>query len=531
MADYTLLDRAFHPHNRKYPYNTGMDAIELTLFTHRIQAICDEMGANLMRSAFSPNIKDRLDFSCAIFDEKGQLCGQAAHIPVHLGSMAYAMSDIVNQFDWQAGDMVILNDPYLGGTHLPDITLIAPLFYKEKLCAFIANRAHHADIGSNTPGSMPLANNVNDEGLVISPKLLINNHQLREQTLSEILQSLHNPDIGRADFNAQISANNYGIERLKSLVAVMSYAEFISALDCLNDYAESLARSRLRNIPQGEYSFSDIMDDDGTGNTNIIIKVTIDIEKDNIGVHFDGTAEQVNGNINCPLSVTAAAVYYCFYCLMPDHTPACAGSFRPIHLSVPTGCFINAKYPAAVAAGNVETSTRIVDVILGALAQAIPENIPAASHGSMNNIAMGTKKWDYYETLGGGMGASAIANGQNAVQTHMTNTLNTPIEILEKYYPLRINKYAIRINSGGKGKHTGGNGLIREYEFLEPCTVTLLTERRASSPWGLQGGNPGSTAINYLNGQILPAKTEITAKKNDRLTIMTAGGGGWGIPA
>ena len=505
-----------------------MDAIELTLFSHRIQAVCDEMGANLMRTAFSPNIKDRLDFSCAIFNADGQLCGQAAHIPVHLGSMAFAMSNIISQFEWRPGDMVILNDPFLGGTHLPDVTLIAPLFFNNKLCAFIANRAHHADIGSDTPGSMPIANNINQEGLIISPKFLLRNFKYHENTLNDILNSLHNPEMGKADFNAQISSINHGLQRLNQLVGKTGFEKFIAALEHLNNYSELLAKTVFKNIPEGEYYFSDFMDDDGAGNTNIEIKVKIKIKDEKIDVDFDGTADQVKGNINCPVSVTAAAVYYCFYSLMPPHTPACAGSFRPVKLSVPDGCFINANHPAAVAAGNVETSTRIVDVVLGALAQAIPETIPAASHGSMNNIAMGSEKWDYYETLGGGMGANMNGDGQDAVQTHMTNTLNTPIEILEKYYPLRINQYAIRKNSGGEGKYTGGDGLIREYIFLEPCTVTLLTERRESSPWGIQGGEAGSKAINFLNSKKLPAKTEIQTEANDCLTIMTAGGGGWG---
>jgi len=505
-----------------------MDAIELSLFTHRAQAICDEMGANLMRSAFSTNIKDRLDFSCAIFDAAGQLCSQAAHIPVHLGSMAYAMSYIVDRLSWESGDMVILNDPYLGGTHLPDVTVIAPVFHNEKLCAFIANRAHHADIGANTPGSMPVAQNLSEEGLVIPPTLIIKKDQLVLDKFDYILQSLHNPVAGKADFSAQISANRCGIDRLSSLIDSMGYDAFMSSLMTLNDYAESLARTGLQTIPDGNYQFSDVMDDDGQGHENIIINCLIDVNHNEIQVDFTGTARQVSGNINCPLSVAAAAVYYCFYCLMPAHTPACSGSFRPINIKAPVGCLINAEYPAAVAAGNVETSSRLVDVILGALAKALPEKIPAASHGSMNNLAMGTADWDYYETLGGGMGASSVSHGLSAVQTHMTNTLNTPIEVLEKYYPLRINQYAIRKHSGGMGKYSGGDGLIREYEFLDQCEVTLLTERRNNRPWGLSGGDEGSAGINLLNDKILPTKANFNVHSGDRLVIKTGGGGGWG---
>lgn len=505
-----------------------MDAVELTLFVKRINAICEEMGSVLMCTAFSPNIKDRQDFSCAIFDANGRLCAQAAHIPVHLGSMAYAMADIISQVDWQPGAMLMLNDPYLGGTHLPDITVIAPVFQQQRLCAFVANRAHHADIGASSPGSMPLTHDLEEEGLIISPTLIMRNDRIQEDLFSRLLARLNNPEIARPDFIAQISANYSGNSRLQELVKTMSPAAFENALQSLNDYAGTLASSVLSGLPQGEYVFTDVMDDDGLGHVDIPIKTTIRVSSDAIEVDFSGTAAQVNGNINCPLSVTAAAVYYCFYCLLPPQTPACAGTFRNITLHAPAGSLVNARYPAAVAAGNVETSSRIVDVVLGALANLLPDKIPAASHGSMNNVAMGSARWDYYETLGGGMGAAPLTNGLSAVQTHMTNTLNTPVEILEKYYPLRIAQYAVRQDSGGEGKHRGGDGIIREYEFLEDCHVTLLTERRRHHPWGLAGGKPGSAGLNLLNNETLPGKTGFDARPGDRLTIRTAGGGGWG---
>ena len=505
-----------------------MDAIELTLFVSRIQAICDEMGAVLMRTALSPNIKDRLDFSCAVFDADGELCAQAAHIPVHLGSMAYAMSDIVHRIDWRDGDMLILNDPYLGGTHLPDVTLIAPLFHNRKLCAFVANRAHHADIGAESPGSMPLAHRLEEEGLVIPPTHLRRAGRPCEQTFAAILDRMHDPLTARADFSAQSSALLSGLKRLDALVNRMGPRGFLTGLAALNDYAETLAQAGLGAIPAGQYRYTDVMDDDGLGNRDITITATVRVQAGRIEVDFSGTSPQVPGNINCPLSVAAAAVYYCFYCLMPAGTPPCAGSFRPITLEAPEGSLLNARYPAAVAAGNVETSTRIVDVLLGALAGALPGRIPAASHGSMNNIAMGAAGWDYYETLGGGMGAGPAGGGLDAVQTHMTNTRNTPIEVLEKYYPLRIRRYAIRRRSGGRGKRPGGDGLIREFEFLAPAHVTLLTERRRHAPWGLAGGGNGQTARNLLNNRPVPGKTAFTAKQGDCLTIMTAGSGGWG---
>ena len=505
-----------------------MDSIELSLFTSRINAICDEMGAVLQKTAFSPNIKDRLDFSCAVFDADGHLCAQAAHIPVHLGSMAYAMTSIVEQYEWQPGDLMILNDPFLGGTHLPDVTLITPVYYQDQRCGFVANRAHHADIGSTTPGSMPLATVLEDEGLIIPPRFLERNGKNNESTLTGILSQLHNPEMGLADLSAQMSANHCGNNRLGELIKIMGVGCFETALQELNAYANKLARYGLEKIPDGEYSFEDWMDDDGAGNMDIPIRVTLRVDNNMVEVDFTGTADQVKGNINCPLPVAAAAVYYCFHCLMPPQTPACAGSFRPFRLIAPEGCLVNARYPAAVAAGNVETSTRLVDVVLGALAKAMPEKIPAASHGSMNNVAMGSVSWDYYETLGGGMGAGPAGGGLDAVQTHMTNTLNTPIELVEKYYPLRINRYEIRAGSGGQGTYSGGNGLIREYEFQDSTSVTLLTERRRHKPWGLQGGQDGKCGINLLNGNPLPAKVTLQAKAGDRLTVETAGGGAWG---
>ena len=510
-----------------------MDAIQLSVFSSRIAAICDEMGAMLRCAALSPNIKDRLDFSCAVFDAKGQLCAQAAHIPVHLGSMAYAMAGIIGQLEWRRGDMVIVNDPFLGGTHLPDVTLIAPVFVNDQLVAFVTNRAHHADIGASTPGSMPISTRLDEEGLIIPPSYLIRMGALDEAFLSSIVSATGNAPQSRGDFSAQISANRAGVQRLESLIEGVGLSAFSQSLGLLNDYAERLAATALQLIPDGEYRFSDVMDDDGMGNRDIAIQACVKVNDGHVEVDFMGTVEQVGGNINCPLSVAAAAVYYVFRCLMPAQTPACAGSFRRIRLSAPEGCLVNAKRPAAVAAGNVETSTRIVDVIMGALAQAIPDMIPAASHGSMNNVAMGARNdeqaWDYYETLGGGMGAGPHGAGLSALQTHMTNTLNTPVESLEMHYPLRIQRYQIRRGSGGDGEYKGGDGLIREYEFLAPTTVTLLTERRQHQPWGLAGGQPGAVGQNSLDGETLPAKISFNAQSGQCLTVATPGGGGWGL--
>ena len=516
-----------------------MDSIALSVFSSRIEAVCDEMGAVLKRVAFSPNIKDRLDFSCAIFDQKGELCAQAAHIPVHLGSMAFAAKDIVDSVSWSPGDMVVLNDPYLGGTHLPDITLIAPVFSQQQLLGFVANRAHHADIGASSPGSMPVSSHLSEEGVVIPPTHLLRRDEEVSEVMQPLLASLQNPQQSHGDFSAQISANRRGIKRLLELIESMGIDGYRQGLVSLNDYAARIARDSMKDIADGVYQFSDVMDDDGQGNEDIEIKAAIQVSGGNIHVDFNGTADQVSGNINCPFSVAAAAVYYVFRCLMPDNTPACAGSFCHIQLTAPDGCLLNANYPAAVAAGNVETSTRIVDVIIGALAKALPDKMPAASHGSMNNLALGStshgecEAWDYYETIGGGMGASTLCNGLNGVQTHMTNTLNTPIEVLEMNYPLRVNEYSLRKNSAGEGEHVGGQGIVRSYTVLQDTQVTLLTERRSHQPWGIPWGinaANGESGENLINQQLFPPKFTRLLKAGDNLTIKTPGGGGYSNP-
>ena len=514
-----------------------MDAIELGVFSSRLEAVCDEMGVVLKRSAFSPNIKDRLDFSCAIFDASGELCAQAAHIPVHLGSMAFAMAGVVGHMEWAPGDMVVLNDPFLGGTHLPDVTLIAPFYHDDTLVGFVANRAHHANIGAISPGSMPLSTHIDQEGVLISPQYLLRKEGYQALALAR-LQAIEqrdgSPDTGEpgGDFQAQVSANQRGVGQLEAWIKNMGEEGFRRGLRALLDYGERLARAEYRLIPDGTWCFDDVMDDDGAGTRDVRIGVAITVSGSDIRVDFEGTADQLAGNINCPLSVAAAAVYYVFRCLLPEYAPGCAGSFRPISLDARPGSLINARYPAAVAAGNVETSTRIVDVVLGALAPALPGEIPAASHGSMNNLAVGNRAgvaWDYYETIGGGMGGSPAACGASGVQTHMTNTWNTPIESLENHYPLRVIGYSLRRNSAGAGVHDGGEGLLREFQFLAPAQVTLLTERRYHQPWGL-GGAPGAAGENRLNGQLLPPKCSFDVDVGDRLLMATAGGGGWSPP-
>jgi N-methylhydantoinase B len=377
---------------------------------------------------------------------------------------------------------------------------------------------------------MPLSSTLEEEGLIIPPQKIMSDYQTND-TFESILVALNHSVESVGDFNAQISANLRGCERMHSIIETYSVPYYANALTHLNEYGARLMQQLLKQIPAGKYGYEDVMDGDGLGNNDIKICVTLSVTNTSVVVDFSGTDAQVAGNINCPLSVVAAAVYYVFRCLLPANTPACDGVFQGIELKAPKGCLVNAIKPAAVAAGNVETSTRLVDVVMGALAKAIPLKIPAASHGSMNNIAMGVRGnegWSYYETIGGGMGAGAMGAGLSAVQTHMTNTLNTPIESLELHYPLRVKRYAVRQHTGGEGRHKGGNGLCREIEFLGSAQVTLLTERRRHKPWGLNGGLAGEVGANWLNGDLLPAKTSITVQHGDCLLIETPGGGGWG---
>lgn len=510
----------------------AIHSIQLSLFTHKINALCEEMGAHLRHAAFSPNIRDRLDYSCAIFDSYGQMCAQAAHIPVHLGSMAYAMEGIVDQFDWRIGDIVIFNDPYMGGTHLPDVTLVVPVFSKSKCVGFVANRAHHADIGSDEPGSMPLSSHLEQEGIVISPQYIGTGNQINETLYKTVFADVQRSDKTYADISAQLGANLHGVNRLQTLVTELGVNRYQQLTKQLFEYSQAMAVSQLKRIPNGRYSAIDYMDDDGLGNINIPIQVQVTVADGMIQVDFSGTAKQVEGNINCPKAVTAAAVFYVFRCLMNEEMPSSKGLFDPISISTSSGTLVDANYPAAVAAGNVETSSRIVDVMFAALAQACPNEIPAASQGTMNNIAMGKHgddAWSYYETIGGGAGASASSHGADAVQTHMTNTQNTPIEVFEMNYPVRVRRYEIRHGSGGSGIHNGGCGMVREFEFLQTASVTILSERRSHAPYGLNGGASGKPGKNFLNNELIQGKVSLTVASGDCVRIETPGGGAFGL--
>lgn len=522
-----------------------MDTVKLHIFSSRVSAVCNEMGLILKQTAVSPNIKDRLDYSCAIFDSEGGLIAQAAHIPVHLGSIAYAMQDLVHRFDWHPEDCLIVNNPFMGGTHLPDITLVSPLFVADERVAFVVSRAHHANIGADQPGSMPVSKSIEEEGLLLGPDFLLRNGQLNPLILEQLSTLVERPAKSieawashpeLADFFAQISANKRGLHRLAVLIDQLGVTPFKRFSEALNDYGGRLASASLTTIRDGCYQFSDLMDDDGWGGPPLAIHLKLTVAAGRLTFDFAGTASRATGNLNCPLPVTAAAVLYVIRGLLPEHAPTCRGVFESVELQVPGGCLLDAQYPAAVAAGNVETSMRIVDVVLGALAQALPERVPAAAQGTMNNLAMGHRGskdspgWDYYETIAGGTGAHSKGDGLSAVQAHMTNTLNTPVESLELHYPLRVKRYLLRQGSGGLGRYRGGDGVIREFEFTAPTSISLLTERRTQRPWGLAGGKPGQAGENRLNGEVLPSKLNRTVKAGEVLTIMTPGGGGFGTP-
>ncbi len=505
----------------------SINAIEIALFKHRISAVCAEMAAVLKQTSVSPNIRDRLDYSCAVFSSSGKLIEQESAIPVHLGSMAHALSGIIQAVNWCDGDQLIVNDPYAGGTHLPDVTLVAPVIVNGDRVGFVANRAHHADIGAEVPGSMPLATRLDQEGCIISPRMI------RQQELDGLCAQFTNPQHSKADFMAQMNANSVAARRLTEQVSNIGQRAWHEHCEALFEYTRRLGRESIKAIEDGCYAFSDVMDSDGQGNSDIRIALEITIESDHMHLDFSGTADQVDGNINCPLSVTAAAAFYVLRCLAPSWTPTCGALLDCMSIRAPAASLVNAQYPAAVAAGNVETSMRLVDVICGALAKAIPDRIPAAGQGTMNNVAMGAgsavRPWNFYETIAGGAGAGRNHDGASAIHTHMTNTLNTPIEIVENDYPLRVETYRLRPAAENVAARHGGRGLVRAIRFLELADVTLITERRRVSPWGIAGGADGRPGCNQLNEKEIPAKVHFCAQPGDVLQLTTPDGGGWGL--
>jgi N-methylhydantoinase B len=514
------------------------DPIRLEVFKHLFASVAEEMGTVLRRTSYSPNIKERRDFSCALFDAAGQMIAQAAHIPVHLGAMPLSVQAAIAAFDFTPGDVAILNDPYRGGTHLPDITLVTPIFVEGGLFAFAASRAHHADVGGMSPGSMPIARELIQEGVIIPPLKLVEAGRVNQGLLDLLLANVRTPDERWGDLQAQLAANTKGSQRMVELAARYSAAEVQGYMQGLVDYAERMTRRLLAGLPGGVYRFRDWMDDDGVDPQPAEIAVAITIDGQRATVDFSGTSPQRRGSINAVYAITLSAVLYAFRCLLGDDVPTNSGCLRPIRVIAPEGTLVNARPPAPVAGGNVETSQRITDVLLGALAQAAPDRIPAASQGTMNNLTIGG--WDaardqpfaYYETIAGGMGARPGKDGADAIHTHMTNTLNTPVEALEYAYPLRVQRYEIRRGSGGAGRWRGGDGVRRDIELLADAQVTLLSERRVFAPYGLAGGQPGRPGRNVLirdsEGQELPGKTTLSAQSGDVISVRTPGGGGWG---
>jgi len=531
------------------------DPIRLEIFKHLFAAAAEEMGVVLRKASYSPNIKERRDYSCAIFDSQANMIAQAAHIPVHLGSMPLSVWAAIDEFeDLAPGDVIVSNDPYRGGTHLPDITLVTPVFMQapgganfsseeaDRIVGFVASRAHHSDVGGITPGSMPVANEIFQEGLIIPPARLVAGGRINRGLMDVIIANVRTPRERKGDLLAQIAANQRGSSRLMALIDRYGWSEINFYMGELLAYTERMTRSLLANMPDGEYGFGDFMDDDGLSNDPVPIKVKVSIDGESATIDFSGSAPQQKGSINAVIAITQSAVYYVFRCLLGLDVPNNSGCLAPLKIIAPPGSVVNALAPAAVAGGNVETSQRIVDVLLGALAKIewgeAGAVVPAASQGTMNNLTIGgydadrERTFAYYETVGGGMGARPNSDGPSAAHSHMTNTLNTPIEALEFDYPLRLLRYELRPGSGGGGKYKGGNGIRRDIQFLVDSEVTILSERRRLAPYGLFGGNPGKKGKNLLvrDDQVttLPGKVSITVQAGDVLSLRTPGGGGYG---
>ena len=525
-----------------------IDAAELEIFKNLFHSVAEEMGAALRRSAFSPNIKERRDYSCSVFDGGGRVVAMGDHMPVHLGSMPMSVAAALEALEIEPGDIAMLNDPYAGGTHLPDITLVMPVVpphsaaglarHKPRPVFFVANRAHHSDIGGVQPASMGLSEDIYQEGLRIPPVMLVRGGAVQQDVLAVLLANVRTPAEREGDLMAQVAACRLGERRLLELLEAYGVPKIHFYLEALQSYSARLMREGLLRIPDGTYAAEDFLDDDGFSSDPVPLRVSIRIRRGRAWVDFAGSAPARRGSVNAVLAITTSAVFYVFRCLLGEDVPACAGLMAPIEVRAPAGSVVNAKLPAAVAAGNVETSQRIVDVLLRALAKALPYRIPAASSGTMNNLSFGGidprtgGPFAYYETIGGGMGARPTANGLSGVHTHMTNSLNTPIEALETAYPVRVRRYSLRHGSGGAGQFRGGDGIIREIEFLTDVRGSILSERRRFQPYGLAGGKPGKAGRNEL---ILPSrvlklssKAVFNAPRGTILRIATPGGGGWG---
>ena len=519
------------------------DPIELELFRHLLVSIAEEMGAVLRKTSYSANIKERRDYSCAVYDASGETVAMGDHMPVHLGAMPMSVRHAMDAFQLGPGDVAILNDPFRGGTHLPDITAVSGVFVRgsRRPEFYVANRAHHADVGGMSPGSMPLAREIYQEGIRIPPILLARGGQFDRELLNLILANVRTPREREGDLLAQCMAIRRGEQRLLELASKYGLRKVRRNMTALKDYSERMMRAAIRRLPRGRYRFEDSLDSDGITDRPVKIAVTVIIHGDRATIDFTGSDPQVEGSVNANYAVAVSATAYVFRCLVREDIPYTAGVTRPLDVIAPAGSVVSAQPPAAMAAGNVETSQRITDVVLGALAQAAPRLIPAASSGTMNNVTFGGRDpfrhqaFAYYETIAGGMGASAVSDGLSATHTHMTNSWNTPVEAFEHQYPLRILGYRIRSGSGGKGAHRGGDGIIREFEFLTPADVTILSDRRTRGPYGLHGGESGAPGKNtLLSGKRttgIAGKARFEVQAGDVLRIESPGGGGYGKPA
>jgi len=509
-----------------------VDPITLEVARNRLEAIADDMGIVLRRTSYSPNIKERADCSAALFNPAGEMLAQAEHIPVHLGSMPASVAEVLDRFgtDAEPGTQFAVNDPYAGGTHLNDLTLVRPVFVTGQLVAWVANRAHHADVGGEAPGSMPAhATRVDQEGHVVSPMVAVQRGEWIADFIEPFLAATRTPAERIGDLSAQMGANEAGAQRIERLVASEGIDRWHEVTSALLAYGERRTSAAIGALPDGVYRFTDYLE---WGEENLPITVAVSVDGEALNADFTGSAPQIAGNINAVQAVTRSCLYYAVRVATDPTIPANGGCYRPMTLTTQPGTIVDAARPAAVAAGNVETSQRIADTLLGALAQAAPDRVPAAGQGTMNNVLIGNDQFAYYETVGGGQGGRRGRAGQSGIHTGMTNTRNTPVESLEAHYPFRIVTYRLRSGSGGRGTYPGGEGIEREIEFLSDATVSLMGERRRLQPWGLQGGGPGASGEDWLIrdgvSERLPGKCTVAVEAGDRLRVLTPGGGGWG---
>jgi N-methylhydantoinase B len=505
-----------------------LDPVTLSVLASALAGIAEEMGAVLIRGAYSSNIKERRDCSTALFDAEGRMVAQAEHIPVHLGAMPEAVKAVMGR-NPEPGDVFAINDPYSGGTHLPDITLVSPVAYEGEVVGYAVTRAHHSDVGGMSPGSMPSGSReVFQEGIIIPPVRLVRGGEYVADVLDLLLANVRTPEIRRGDLRAQIAANNIAEARVAELIERRGKETVLAAFGEVISYTERRTREAISDLPDGEHSAEDFMEGDGTTDEDIPLRATVRTQGDSMTIDFAGTADAVTGNVNCPLPVTRSACYFALRVLLPGDVPANAGTYAPLSIRAPEGSLVNAKSPSAVVAGNVETSNRIADVVLAALSRFAPEGIPAQGQGTMNNLVIGGRGWTYYETIGGGQGASAKGPGPSGVHVGMSNTLNTPVEAFELEYPMRVERYELLYGSGGGGERRGGDGIVRSVKVLEPASLSLLTDRRRHAPKGAAGGEPGRVGRNLLDGEELPAKTSRELTAGDVVTVETPGGGGYG---